>query len=142
MAVFAPMPSASVRTATTVKPGALASIRNAYLKSCSSVLILASFVPQRDHRIHPRGPVCREESRQDGDNGQQDCGQYDDQGIAKSQAKEHAADQASSSQRSGNSDGDADNYQYKTLAQNLPLHSGRFGTKSHANADITSPPRN
>src|SRR5215472_6082505 len=97
MAVFAPMPRASVSTATTVKPGALASMRNAYLKSCRSVLISSSFVAQRDHRIHPRSPVCRKESRQDGDHGQQDCGQHDDQGIAKSQAKEHAADQASSS---------------------------------------------
>src|SRR6266850_8508666 len=34
MAVFAPMPRASVRTATSVKPGLLASIRNAYRKSC------------------------------------------------------------------------------------------------------------
>src|SRR5216684_3287353 len=34
MAVFAPMPRASVRTATSVKPGLLASIRSAYRKSC------------------------------------------------------------------------------------------------------------
>ena len=40
IAVFAPMPSASVMTATAVKPGFLANILIPYLKSWRSVVIL------------------------------------------------------------------------------------------------------
>ena len=41
IAVFAPMPSASVRIATAVKPGFFASILIPYRKSCSNVVILS-----------------------------------------------------------------------------------------------------
>src|SRR5579863_170722 len=37
MAVFAPMPSASVRMATTVNPGDLASLRRPYRRSCKNI---------------------------------------------------------------------------------------------------------
>src|SRR5437879_5764983 len=40
IAVLAPMPRASVKTATAVKPGFFASIRKAYRKSCQSVPML------------------------------------------------------------------------------------------------------
>src|SRR5712672_2639789 len=45
MAVFAPMPRASVSTATAVKPGFFISWRKANLRS---------FITQRLHRIDPR----------------------------------------------------------------------------------------
>jgi hypothetical protein len=42
MAVFAPIPSASVSTAIPVKAGFFASIRAAYFKSCHKVSMYAS----------------------------------------------------------------------------------------------------
>src|ERR1039457_2762017 len=59
MAVFAPMPSASVSTAIDVNPGVRASVRIAYRKSCMrliveqvsrSVLLLIVFLPGRENR--------------------------------------------------------------------------------------------
>src|SRR5437764_6120665 len=62
IAVFAPMPSASVRTATRVNPGALRSWRRANLRS----LIL--FCAQRDYRIDAYGTAGRYETgKQRGD---------------------------------------------------------------------------
>src|SRR5881296_2372847 len=64
MAVFAPMPSASVSTATAVKPGFFSSWRKANLRS---------FITQCLHRIDirrtARGDVAREEG-----NGTQESG--------------------------------------------------------------------
>ncbi|PYV23388.1 MAG: hypothetical protein DMG24_14080 [Acidobacteria bacterium] len=44
IAMFAPIPRASVSTATAVKPGFFASTRRPYLKSCSIVFIIASLL--------------------------------------------------------------------------------------------------
>ena len=60
MAVFAPMPSASVSTATAVKPGFFSSWRKANFRS---------FIPQRHHRIdlarapgrEPAGGQCHKQ---------------------------------------------------------------------------------
>src|SRR5439155_1305903 len=55
IAVFAPIPSASVSTATAVKPGFLTSWRMANLKS---------FITKRLHRIDPRRAARRQPARQ------------------------------------------------------------------------------
>src|SRR2546425_11677689 len=55
IAVVAPMPSASVSTATAVKPGFFSSWRKANLRS---------FITQRLHRIDFRGAAGRQPTRQ------------------------------------------------------------------------------
>src|SRR5690348_7587544 len=67
MAVFAPMPSASVSTATAVKPGCFNNWRMANLRS---------FITQRLHRIDFRGPARRQPA------GEQ-CDGYQEQGDRK-----------------------------------------------------------
>src|SRR5215469_6683139 len=80
-AVLAPIPSASVRSATIVNPGAFRSTRTACRTSCAIVFtsisrlkgrerqsrIANSFVPQRHHGVDahsaPRRNVCRKSSR-------------------------------------------------------------------------------
>src|SRR6266545_6753241 len=57
MAVFAPIPSASVSTATAVKPGFLSNWRKANLRS---------FIAQCFHRIYSCRPACRQPAGQQG----------------------------------------------------------------------------
>src|SRR5439155_6160308 len=56
IAVFRPMPSASVRTATKVNPGDLRSWRSAKLRS------FISFGAERDHRIDVAGTTGGDET--------------------------------------------------------------------------------
>src|SRR5215469_8096882 len=58
MAVFAPMPSASVRTVTAVKPGFFPSMRAAYRRSCQMVSI---FIARRlrGGEIHITGSAAQ-----------------------------------------------------------------------------------
>src|SRR5213075_1194318 len=65
IAVFAPMPSASVSTATAVKPGFFSSWRKANLRS---------FITQRLHRIDTRCPQGRDQTRRQSNADEQ---QYD-----------------------------------------------------------------
>src|SRR5262249_6496982 len=58
-AVFAPIPSASVRIATAVKPGDFTNWRNAYR---TSFILLQSFHPQRFNGIHEAGTPRRQET--------------------------------------------------------------------------------
>src|ERR1700733_15710769 len=57
-AVFAPMPSASVRMAITVKPGDLRSMRSANLASCINVPINPPCHAQRTIRANAAGFSC------------------------------------------------------------------------------------
>src|SRR5580693_8169728 len=68
IAVFAPMPRASVSTATIVKPGFLRSIRTPYFRSCKKLSTLCLSRPNHSHslivtqsrnRIDLRGAPCR-----------------------------------------------------------------------------------
>src|SRR5207302_3242084 len=56
MAVLAPIPSASVRTATKVNPGDLRSWRRANVRS------FISFGPKRDHWINAQSAARRQET--------------------------------------------------------------------------------
>src|SRR5512143_1970917 len=66
IAVFAPMASASVTTAMMVKPGVLASVRSAYLKSEIIRIYLefdgceSSFGTKSNNRINARRAACRQ----------------------------------------------------------------------------------
>src|SRR5271156_1950239 len=63
IAVLAPIPRASVRIATRVKPGDFRNIRNAYFKSCViappdfSNSSREAFVPMRNHRGRNAGEL-------------------------------------------------------------------------------------
>src|SRR6185295_4854502 len=52
--LFAPIPNASVRTATTVKPGLFASVRQPYRKSCTNPFMKASGSSDQDRRLTNR----------------------------------------------------------------------------------------
>src|SRR5690348_4224711 len=67
MAVFAPMPSASVTMATKVKPGVLRSWRKANFKS------FMSFVSQRNHRIDSHRATRRKPGGDQGRATEKDC---------------------------------------------------------------------
>src|SRR5688572_26165495 len=62
MAVLAPIPRPSVRTATTVKPGFFSNWRNANRRS---------FITQSHHRIDFGGPSRRDVGRQESDRAKQ-----------------------------------------------------------------------
>src|SRR5207244_5407181 len=71
-AVLAPMPSASVTTAASVKPGLRASVRSAYRRSLMS---------QRDHGVHLRRSARREIARQQRDRDEQQGGEGKAPGV-------------------------------------------------------------
>src|SRR5881397_311298 len=82
IAVFAPMPSASVSTATTVKPGFFSNWRKANLRS---------FITQRLHRIDPGRASRRPVAREGCDRSQQQCDPDKCEWVSRAHAEEQAA---------------------------------------------------
>src|SRR6266516_719535 len=123
MAVFAPMPSASVRTATAVKAGLLARVRTAERRSWSRASIRSfigpgawgsgpaknapgpslqarfSFVPQGHHRIDVRRPTGGEIARQRGDAQEHQRRSSEHQRVVGRDAIEQGGDRLASNQR-------------------------------------------
>jgi len=66
IAVFAPMPSASVTITMNVKPGFLSRVRAPKRMSCQSISMESSFLfrAQRNHWINFRCPPCRKKTGQ------------------------------------------------------------------------------
>src|SRR5438034_6545309 len=79
IAVFSPMPSASVMTARKVNPGDLPNCRKAKRRSLITIESLAydfaitSLVSQCDHGIDLSGPACGNETRCGGDKSKHSC---------------------------------------------------------------------
>jgi hypothetical protein len=57
IALFAPMPRASVTTATAVNPGVFQSIRNPYRKSCQRVFIFKPQSESLESRVKSAEPL-------------------------------------------------------------------------------------
>src|SRR6059058_4302541 len=95
IAVLAPMPSASVSTATAVKPGFFSNWRKANLRS---------FITQRHHRIGPRGSSGWNEAGQQRHDQQQQRNHHERDGIHRTDSKQQAAQQSSGGKRSGQAD--------------------------------------
>src|SRR5213593_1558683 len=79
MAVLAPMPSASVSTATAVKPGPFSSWRKANLRS---------FITQRHHRIDSRCSPCGQQASADQRGQDAQCHSNEGQGIERTDSSE------------------------------------------------------
>src|ERR1700741_5062385 len=86
IAVFAPMPSASVSTVTHVNQRFFSSSRQAFLRSRNIGLIGS----QRDNRIDARGAPCRQPARAEGSEHEQRDDAHERQRIARRDAVQHA----------------------------------------------------
>src|SRR2546421_3961566 len=124
MAVFAPMPSAVTKTATSVKPGFLSSIRTPYLMSCHSVLIILllqslglSFVSKRHHRVHlsraPRGDVAGDERHARQEERDADEGR----GVERAQVNQRGREQARDRRAARDAEDKADGCQPQALSK-------------------------
>src|ERR1700694_5445716 len=78
MAVLAPMPSASVITATSVNPGLLRRSRQPKLRFCRSpaILLASSVVSQCDQGVDRHSPACRDITSEHCDQGHDDGNAY------------------------------------------------------------------
>src|SRR6266516_7553109 len=85
MAVFAPMPSASVSTATAVKPGFLSNWRKANLRS---------FITQRLHWIDLRRAECRQTAGHERDHSHQQTDENERHRVGRSNAEQQARQEA------------------------------------------------
>src|SRR5881275_1971767 len=94
IAVFAPMPSASVSTATAVKPGFFSSWRMANFRS---------FMAQRLHRIDSRRAAGGNEASSECDGHEDERGDREDQWIRGGDAKQHALQKACGEHRTNDS---------------------------------------
>src|SRR5436305_12076872 len=102
MAVFAPMPSASVRIAVRVKPGDLRSWRKANLRS----FIL--FGPQCDDGIYAAGALRRPPTGGERDQREQDGDGDKRERIGSADAVELAAEQSREAEHERDADDRAD----------------------------------
>src|ERR1700722_13269866 len=147
IAVFAPMPRASVRTATAAKPGFLISIRTPYFKSCRIVFIQFSLcntrtscnvllVSQRDQRIDARGAARGEITggyRYD----RQACGDTAQrQRICRFHAVELALQVTHGKERASHAESESNSREAHTVADDHAQNIARLGAKGHANADF------
>src|SRR5262245_29788936 len=125
IAVFAPMPSASVSTATAVKPGFLSNWRNSNFRSVIGPLSVVShqssviryqsrishrvsFTPERLNRIDPGCAPGRQPASQGGDADQEDGDTKKCQWVSCAHPKELAADKRCQGERRCETDRNAD----------------------------------
>src|SRR5881628_2663928 len=104
---FAPMPSASVSTATAVKPGFFSNWRNANLRS---------FMPQRLHRIEPGGAPRGQPTRQNCHGHEQQRGAGESPRIPRCHAVEKARNKTTCRQAPHQTNRRAEQSQIDTLA--------------------------
>src|SRR5881628_3710218 len=96
IAVFAPMPSASVSTATVVKPGFFSNWRTANLRS---------FITQCFHRVDLCRPASRQPARRDGYEHQQQRNTEEREWISRSDAEKKTRYKSRCRERACDSDG-------------------------------------
>src|SRR5580700_10598758 len=98
MAVFAPIPSASVSMATAVNPGLFHSILTANLRSCEIVCMnisaLSLFIPQNNNRIDERRTTSRQITGHECGCDKNERGRAEHQWIRCAHSKEQARQQS------------------------------------------------
>src|SRR5438094_697284 len=128
IAVFAPMPSASVSTATAVKPGFFSNWRKANLRS---------FITQCLHRIDFCGAARREETSKQRSGDEQDWDGCKSEGISWGDPEQQAAQNPCQRDRTDQSKHDSRRGESETA----PQHQGqdRFALRAqrHADTDLT-----
>src|SRR5881392_913164 len=102
IAVFAPMPSASVSTATAVKPGFFSNWRRAKRRS---------FITQRLYRIDLRRATRRQPASEQCDHSQHQWDNGERERIGRRHTEEEAANQMRQRERSGQADENTDRCQ-------------------------------
>src|SRR5437867_4757623 len=136
MAVFAPMPSAKVSTATAVKPGFFKSWRKAKRRS---FIDLRSFITQRLHRIDfccsTGGEVACEQCH-DTNN---DRHYAEGQRVSRFDIEKEAPQKTRESNGSEESDPHADDNQAHPLAYHHIEDIQSLGTEGHSEADLSPP---
>src|SRR2546430_175526 len=126
IAVFAPMPSASVSTATAAKPGFFRSWRKANFRS---------FIPQRHHRIDlARAPGREPEGEQPHEPEQQRSGEIRCE-VVRFDLEQQPGHQLRDPKRAPESEYDAQSDEPAALAQHQPEHVARLCAERHADAN-------
>src|SRR5882724_743350 len=130
IAVFSPMPTASVKTATQVNAGDLRSWRSANFTS----LIL--FGSQRGNWIDVCGAACREQTRHQCDRHEQNRCTAEQQGIVRRNLIELRRDQPAQRERRDNAEREAADHRFHSLARDEPEDIACLRAESHADADL------
>src|SRR5438445_3129202 len=127
-AVLAPIPSASVSTATIVNPGFFSNWRKANLRS---------FITQRFHRVDLCRPASRQPARRDGYKHQQQRNTKDRQWISRSDAKKKTREEPRCRERTCDSDGGAGQREFDSLPNHERKDVALLCTESDAHTDLT-----
>src|SRR5437773_11047107 len=130
MAVLAPMPSASVRTATKVNPGDLRSWRRANFRS----FIL--FGAQCLNGVDKCGAARRDQTRHQCGDGQYNCGGTEQKWIVWRNLIKLSSDQPTERECRNDSDDQADNHRSHSLIHNQTQHVAGLSAERHAHADF------
>src|SRR5690348_2280718 len=93
IAVFAPIPSARVSTATAANTGDLRRERKAYRTSWEIPFMIPSLFPQGRHGRGLRGPASRQEARERGDGDHQPDRRRDRRGVVRAHLEEEAREE-------------------------------------------------
>src|SRR5437879_3825249 len=129
MAVLAPMPSASVSTATVVKPGFFSSWRKANLRS---------FMPQCLHRINSRCTACRKIAGGKSDQSHYCRDHQERRRIHRADFIEHAGQEANCSQSDDYAETNAEGCHLSALRQNQIKDVTPLGAQCHSDAQFAS----
>src|SRR5436189_29466 len=112
-ATFTPIPSASVSTATAVKPGFFSNWRKANLRS---------FITQRLHRIDFGGAPRRQVAGGESHSPQKQTDQTERQRVGRSDSKKQARQETSEGQRARQTEYDPATHQDRPVSQDHPKH--------------------
>src|SRR3972149_4441320 len=126
-AVFAPIPSASVSTATRVKPGCFPSERSAYRRS---------FMTERLHGIDPRRPPRWDPAREQGHRQQDPYHGCVGDRVTGGNAVEEAPQQPSGGERPSHSKSYGDRHDAHSLTDDHAPDVGPLRAERHADADF------
>src|SRR6478736_2877328 len=140
IAVFAPIPSASVKIATDVNPGDLRSWRRAKRMSFNMEVIRSSrsFGSQRDDRIDTRGAASWHAAGNQGDEHQRNYGCHHSPGIDCAHVVKQRHQRAAGSNRTDQSNSDADCNQRHALAEHELENVCALRAERHANPELAS----
>src|SRR5438309_6831071 len=114
IAVFSPMPSASVRTAMQVNAGDLRSWRSA---NFTSVILFGS---QRGNWVDVCGAACRYQTSQQRGRREQNCGDAEQHWVVRRNLIEPRRDQPAERERRDNAEREAAGHRFHSLAYDEP----------------------
>src|SRR4030095_3630933 len=127
MAVFAPMPSASVSTATAVNPGVFSNWRKANLRS---------FIAQRFHRIDARGAPGRDQTGQQGYCGEEKHSAKEYERLGGTNVEKLVLYQAHEPIGGNEPSPGSNRYQTPSIDEYHAQHMAPFCTNAHANPNL------